>query len=66
MEVLEGFPFAFSFWIYTTIPIHTPMLMQDKIQRMSEVSNNHGLLVRCFLMLEHEQSCFNEIVVLEN
>ncbi|KAL2996475.1 hypothetical protein AAZX31_10G274500 [Glycine max] len=28
MEVLEGFPFAFSFWIYTTIPIHTPMLMQ--------------------------------------
>lgn len=30
MEVLEGFPFAFSFWIYTTIPIHTPMLMQGE------------------------------------
>ncbi|RZB60732.1 hypothetical protein D0Y65_043476, partial [Glycine soja] len=66
VELREGFPLAFSFWIYTMIPIHTLLLMQDKIQRISGVSNNHGLIVRYFLMLEHEKTCFHKIVVLKD
>lgn len=31
VELREGFPLAFSFWIYTMIPIHTLLLMQGNM-----------------------------------